>query len=495
MNNSMKGFGSYTWNNSKVDKIFQVNDRLWGDYRNLFKNQSVFINNEILRVLFMFHGNETILGISKDWKPQEKGLKNIDKIISETMKMGSLQKFDNTRSALAIALGNKSVESAKAIQNRENEIKQTSKIIIDIAALGNLKDIENTRNRLSGKLAKLSLDSAKSWQKHAYEANNDLKRASSFIAVEGVTDFLASQKKWSSSVRNLSAATTNHMRILGLSDIVKDDSIRRLKWILGEESIKTSIRQKLISTKMKGIGIFTDSAKNGLSSKVLSKIGYINSNSKDMLDKYSAENITFGKGMYYLLTDKEQVMNKLEDSVNSLIYAEANSYVLMPHQLVLLKKIINAYKSNNYFYIPFVAFSLIDSLFSDILKWIEEAAKHMEGYIRLNKSGGKGVKVTNFLYNFDFKMGDMDHMEIYSLFKVYGNLYSNYESSSYSGMINRHAIIHGDWEDIEHINKLEALKLMQFIYVMERNIDKIYYTLFKDDMNLNAESKALILTK
>ncbi|EDN7368447.1 hypothetical protein F3336_14020 [Listeria monocytogenes] len=115
----------------------------------------------------------------------------------------------------------------------------------------------------------------------------------------------------------------------------------------------------------------------------------------------------------------------------------------------------------NSFYIPFVAFSLIDSLFSDILKWIEEAAKHIEGYIRLNRSGGKGVKVTNFLYNFDFKMDDMDHMEIYSLFKVYGNLYSNYESSSYSGMINRHAIIHGDWEDVEQINKLEALKLMQ----------------------------------
>ncbi|ECB9601376.1 hypothetical protein FLR11_16655, partial [Listeria monocytogenes] len=52
----------------------------------------------------------------------------------------------------------------------------------------------------------------------------------------------------------------------------------------------------------------------------------------------------------------------------------------------------------NSFYIPFVAFSLIDSLFSDILKWIEEAAKHIEGYIRLNRSGGKGVKVTNFLY-------------------------------------------------------------------------------------------------
>ncbi|EAE8037304.1 hypothetical protein BMU14_15580, partial [Listeria monocytogenes] len=74
------------------------------------------------------------------------------------------------------------------------------------------------------------------------------------------------------------------------------------------------------------------------------------------------------------------------------------------------------------------------------------------------------------------------------------NLYSNYESSSYSGMINRHAIIHGDWEDVEQINKLEALKLMQFIYVMERNIDKIY-TLFKDDMSLNAESKELLLTK
>ncbi|HAC3425340.1 hypothetical protein [Listeria monocytogenes] len=493
MNNSMKGFSSYIWNNSKVDKIFQVNDRLWGDYRNLFKNQSVFINNEILRVLFMFHGNETILGISKDWKPQEKGLKNIDKIISETMKMGSLQKFENTRSALAIALGNKSVESAKAILNRENEIKQAIKII-DIAALGNLKDIENTRNHLSGKLVKLSLDSAKSWQKHADEANNTLKRASSFIAAEGVKDFLASQKKWSSSMRNLSAVTKNHMRILGLSDIVKDNSIRRLTRILGEESINISERRKLISSTMKGIEIFTHSAKRGLSSKVLSKIGYISSNSKDMLDKYSAENITFGKGMYYSLTDKEQVMNKLEDSVNSLIYAEANSYVLMPHQLVLLKKIINAYKSNNYFYIPFVAFSLIDSLFSDILKWIEEAAKHIEGYIRLNRSGGKGVKVTNFLYNFDFKMDDMDHMEIYSLFKVYGNLYSNYESSSYSGMINRHAIIHGDWEDVEQINKLEALKLMQFIYVMERNIDKIY-TLFKDDMSLNAGSKELLLTK
>ncbi|MBC1388620.1 hypothetical protein HB829_14665, partial [Listeria innocua] len=180
MNNSMKGFVSYRWNNSKVDKIFQVNNRLWGDYRNLFRNQNVFINNEILLVLFMFHGNETILGISKDWKPQEKGLKNIDNIISETMKMGSLRKFETTRSALALALGNESIESAKAILNRENEIKQASKIM-DIAALGNLKDIENTRNRLSGKLVKLSLDSAKSWQKHADEANNTLKRASSFI--------------------------------------------------------------------------------------------------------------------------------------------------------------------------------------------------------------------------------------------------------------------------------------------------------------------------
>ncbi|EAW7091504.1 hypothetical protein FG231_14680, partial [Listeria monocytogenes] len=460
MNNSMKGFVSYRWNNSKVDKIFQVNNRLWGDYRNLFRNQNVFINNEILRVLFMFHGNETILGISKDWKPQEKGLKNIDNIISETMKMGSLRKFETTRSALALALGNESIESAKAILNRENEIKQASKIM-DIAALGNLKDIENTRNRLSGKLVKLSLASAKSWQKHADEANNTLKRASSFIVAEGVKDFLASQKKWSSSVRNLSATTKNHMRILGLSDIVKDNSMRRLTRILGEESINISERQKFISSTMKGTGIFTDSAKSGLSSKVLSKIGYIHSNSKDMLDKYSTENITFGKGMYYSLTDKEQVMKKLEDSVSSLIYVEENSYVLMPHQFVLLKKIINAYKSNNYFYVPFIAFSLIDSLFSDILNCIKEAAKHMEGYIHLDKSGGKGVKVTNFLYNFDFKMDDMDQMEIYSLFKVYGNLYSNYESSFYSGMINRHALIHGDWEDVEQINKLEALKLMQ----------------------------------
>ncbi|EBF6201845.1 hypothetical protein FIV71_14385, partial [Listeria monocytogenes] len=287
MNNSIKDFGSYTWNNSKVDKIFQVNDRLWGDYRNLFKNQNVFINNEILRVLFMFHGNETILGISKDWKPQENGLKNIDKIISETMKMGSLQKLVTTRSALDLALGNKSIESAKAIQNQENGIKQTNKIILDITKLGNLKDIGNTRNSLSGKLMKLSLDSAKSWQKHADEVNNTLKRASSFIAVEGVKDFLASQKKWSSSVRNLSAATTNHMRILGLSDIVKDNSMRRLTRILGEESINISDRQKLISATMKGTGIFTDSAKSGLRSKVLSKIGYIHSNSKDILDKYS----------------------------------------------------------------------------------------------------------------------------------------------------------------------------------------------------------------
>ncbi|EKZ4916897.1 hypothetical protein QNO38_000249 [Listeria monocytogenes] len=489
MNDSMKGFGSYIWNNSKVDKIFQLNDRLWGDYRNLFRNQNVFINNEMLRVLFMFHGNETILGISKDWKTQEKGLKNIDKITSETMTMGSLQKLVTTRSALDLALGNKSIESAKAIQYQENGIKETQKIILDIAKLGNLTDIGNTRDRLSGKLMKLSFDSAKSWQKHADEVNKTLKKISSLSAIEGVKGSLASQGKWTS---NSSVVPIKPFLDFSFSDTVKDDSIRRLRRILGDQSINISISHKFVYTKMKGT--FTDSAKSGLSSKVLSKIGYIDSNLKDMLDKFSTENITFGKDMYYSLTDKEQVMKKLEDSVKGLIYAEVKSYVLMPHQLVLLKKIINAYKSNNYFYIPFVAFSLIDSLFSDILKWIEDAAKHIEGYIRLNRSGGKGVKVTNFLYNFDFKMDDMDHMEIYSLFKVYGNLYSNYDSSYYSGMINRHAIIHGDWEDVEQINKLEALKLMQFIYVMERNIDKIY-TLFKDDMSLNAGSKELLLTK
>ncbi len=93
--------------------------------------------------------------------------------------------------------------------------------------------------------------------------------------------------------------------------------------------------------------------------------------------------------------------------------------------------------------------------------------------IYIDKNRGKQPKITNFLYNVDFEMGDMEQTEIYSLLKVYQNLYSSYSENIYSGVCNRYAIMYGAWEEVDEINKLDVLKLVQFVFVLEKNLRSI----------------------
>ncbi|WP_271000816.1 hypothetical protein [Listeria seeligeri] len=67
----------------------------------------------------------------------------------------------------------------------------------------------------------------------------------------------------------------------------------------------------------------------------------------------------------------------------------------------------------------------------------------------------------------------MEQTEIYSLLKVYQNLYSSYSENIYSGVCNRYAIMYGAWEEVDEINKLDVLKLVQFVFVLEKNLRSI----------------------
>lgn len=51
-------------------------------------------------------------------------------------------------------------------------------------------------------------------------------------------------------------------------------------------------------------------------------------------------------------------------------------------------------------------------------------------------------------------------------------MYANYKDN-YSGNLNRNAVMHGDWVDVERMGKYDALRIMQFIVVLEKNIDII----------------------
>ncbi|MBC1492420.1 hypothetical protein HB825_10410 [Listeria booriae] len=195
---------------------------------------------------------------------------------------------------------------------------------------------------------------------------------------------------------------------------------------------------------------------------------------KDKVNTFSSELITVSEDFPLDISASErgELISFLETSLDKLTKFEAESYVLHPHQYFLTDKIIKAYRSNNYFYIPFIGFSLIDSLFKDVLQTIKETQRKLANSWEKKKSNGKSALAYNALYNTDFNFHEMHQIEIYSLLRVYENLYANYDDN-YSGVLNRNAVMHGDWVDIEEMGKYEALRIMQFIVVLEKNIDMI----------------------
>ncbi|MBC6316966.1 hypothetical protein [Listeria grandensis] len=195
---------------------------------------------------------------------------------------------------------------------------------------------------------------------------------------------------------------------------------------------------------------------------------------KDKLNMFISELITVSEDfpLDISVSERGELISFLELSLDKLTKFEAESYVLHPHQYFLTNKIIKAYRSNNYFYIPFIGFSLIDSLFKDVLQTIKETQSKLANSWVKKQANGKSALAYNSIYNIDFNFNEMHQVEIYSLLGVYEKLYANYEDN-YSGNLNRNAVMHGDWVDVEGMGKYEALRIMQFIVVLEKNIDMI----------------------
>ncbi|MBC2258906.1 hypothetical protein [Listeria booriae] len=195
---------------------------------------------------------------------------------------------------------------------------------------------------------------------------------------------------------------------------------------------------------------------------------------KDKLNTFSSELITVSEDfpLDISVSERGELISFLELSLDKLTKFEAESYVLHPHQYFLTDKIIKAYRSNNYFYIPFIGFSLIDSLFKDVLQTIKETQSKLANSWVKKQDRGKSALAYNSIYNIDFNFNEIHQVEIYSLLGVYEKLYANYKDN-YSGNLNRNAVMHGDWVDVERMGKYDALRIMQFIVVLEKNIDII----------------------
>ncbi|MBC1780575.1 hypothetical protein [Listeria booriae] len=215
----------------------------------------------------------------------------------------------------------------------------------------------------------------------------------------------------------------------------------------------------------------------------------IQDSTKDRVNMFSSELITVSEDfpLSISLNERTELISFLESSLDKLTKFETESYVLYPHQYFLTDKIIKSYRSNNYFYIPFIGFSLIDSLFKDVLQTIKETQNKLTNSWVRKQSNGKSALAYNSIYNIDFNFNEMHQVEIYSLFGVYEKLYANYEDN-YSGNLNRNAVMHGDWSEVEGIGKYEALRIMQFIVVLEKNIDmiqKVFQNHIRDQLLLD----------
>lgn len=481
VNISTKVFELYGWGNSTINNYSRMNDKLWGDYGKLMGSQKGLI--DIAKILMqcsakdlsVWHAVDRLerlsLASNKGMETSELGLNITAGIAPEVKAAENIKNMIDKRKAVTAELNKMSLESGKFWNSQASNLATPLIKASTSWSAGIYNDILNSQKMLSNRAKSMLLESAKDWTTQRMKLGASLKK----MTYVELLKFNKSSVEFQKSI--FSSEKTRLIR--GINDIVKDNSTIRMNNFFG--------------ANLKQQKAFSDLKKLSLDEKLLKEaVKSINSDFKVILDKYSEDNITFDKKMFSSLSDKEQITNLLSESLDELVYAKEVSYSLMPHQLVLLEKIINAYKSNNYFYIPFIAFSLIDSLFNDIVCEIERVIKQIEGIIYIDKSRGKQPKVTNFLYNFDFNMGDMEQMEIYSLLKVYQNLYSSYSENIYSGACNRHAIMHGAWEEVDKINKLDVLKLMQFVFVLEKNINNIY-ALLKSDKNLRITQKKTVI--